>query len=102
MSVWVSSLDRQTATGSSITFTASSYQLYLFAKQRYTNGNYDSNAKAKLYSCQIYDGSNNLIRDFYACYRKNDNVIGLYDKVNWVFYTNEGSGTFTKWDNYKR
>ena len=29
-------------------------------------------------------------------YRKSDKVIGLYDVVNGVFYTNAGSGTFTK------
>lgn len=30
------------------------------------------------------------------CYRKSDNEIGLYDLVNDVFYTNQGSGSFTK------
>lgn len=102
MSQWASSLNRQTATWNSMSFTASSYQIYLFAKQRYSNGNYDSNAKAKLYSCQIYNNSNEKVRDFYACYRKSDNVIWLYDKVNWVFYTNQGSWSFTKWPDYKR
>lgn len=32
----------------------------------------------------------------YACYRKSDGVIGMYDIDNDVFYTNEGSGTFEK------
>jgi len=32
----------------------------------------------------------------YACYRKADGVIGLYDVDNDVFYTNAGTGTFTK------
>ena len=76
--------------------------MYLFAKQRYADWRYDSNAKAKLYSCQIYNPSWTLIRDFYSCYRKSDWVIWLYDKVNDVFYTNEGSWSFTKWPNYKR
>ena len=30
------------------------------------------------------------------CYRKSDNVIGMYDTVTQTFYTNSGSGTFTK------
>ena len=47
----------------------------------------------KLYSCKIYDNSV-LIRDFVPCYRKADNVAGLYDLVNGVFYTNAGTGTF--------
>jgi len=96
MSQWSESLNRQTATGNSISFTASSYQLYLFAKQRYTNWNYDSNAKAKVYSCQMYKW-NTLVRDFIPCYRIADSVIWMYDAANGVFYTNDWSGTFTKW-----
>lgn len=52
-------------------------------------------AKAKLYSCQISDNGV-LVRDFIPCYRKSDNVIGLWDSVGRVFYTNAGSGTFWK------
>ena len=37
------------------------------------------------------------VRDFVPCYRIADSVIWMYDLVNWVFYTNAGSGTFTKW-----
>ena len=48
---------------------------------------------ARLYSCQIYDNEI-LVRDFVPCYRKADNVAGLYDLVNNVFYTNAGSGVF--------
>ena len=40
-----------------------------------------------------------LVRDYVPCYRKSDNVIGLYDLVNNVFYTNAWTGTFTKWPN---
>ena len=32
----------------------------------------------------------------YACYRKSDGVIGMYDVENDVFYTNDGTGDFTK------
>ena len=55
----------------------------------------------KLYYCKIYD-NNTLVRDFIPCYRKSDNVIGLYDKVNNVFYTNSGTGTFLKGADAKR
>lgn len=48
----------------------------------------------KLYFCKIYDNGV-LVRDFIPCYRNSDNVIGLYDLVNDVFYTNQGSGAFT-------
>ena len=30
------------------------------------------------------------------CYRKSDGVIGMYDMVSQTFYTNVGTGTFTK------
>ena len=52
----------------------------------------------KIYSCKLYNG-NTLIRDFIPCYRTSDNEIGLYDLVNDVFYTNQGTGTFTKGSN---
>lgn len=50
-------------------------------------------AYLKLYSFKIYD-NNALVRNLVACYRKSDNVAGLYDLVNDVFYTNNGTGTF--------
>lgn len=37
-----------------------------------------------------------LVADFIPCYRKSDSVIGLYDLVTGTFFTNAGSGTFTK------
>lgn len=37
-----------------------------------------------------------LLLDTIPCYRKSDNKIGMYDLVNDTFYTNQGSGTFTK------
>ena len=32
----------------------------------------------------------------FACYRKSDGVIGMYDTENNAFYTNDGTGDFTK------
>lgn len=49
---------------------------------------------SKLYSCQMYY-NNVLVRDFIPCYRNSDNEVGLYDIVNDVFYTNQGTGVFT-------
>lgn len=81
---------------SDIAFTpqspSTSLNLSIFAFSR-TNGTVTAHS-ATLYSCQIYE-SETLIRDFVPCYRKSDNVAGLYDKVNGVFYTNAGTGTFT-------
>lgn len=50
--------------------------------------------KAKLYRCKCIQ-SGSLIRDFIPARRDSDNVIGLLDIVNNVFYTNSGSGSFT-------
>ena len=47
----------------------------------------------KFYSVKVYD-SNGIIRDFVPAQRKSDSVLGLYDLVNDVFYTNAGTGTF--------
>lgn len=75
----------------------SSYQtLYILSGN--IAGTSTSNAKVKLYSCKIWDNGS-LVRNFIPCYRKSDNVIGLYDLVNGVFYTNAGSGTFLKGGN---
>lgn len=58
----------------------------------------NNSISAKLYSLKIwYNGA--LVRNFIPCFRKSDNVIGLYDLVNNQFYTNAGTGTFTKGSN---
>ena len=71
----------------------SPYDMLLLASQdnsenagaNYWNGN--------LYYCKIWD-NNTLIRDFIPCYRKSDNVVGMYDIINNLFYTNKGTGSF--------
>lgn len=40
--------------------------------------------------------SEELKRNFIPCYRKSDNVIGMYDLVEEKFYTNQGNGEFLK------
>ena len=47
----------------------------------------------RLFSAKIYD-NNTLVRDLVPVKRRSDNVVGLYDKINGVFYTNAGSGSF--------
>lgn len=53
----------------------------------------------RIYSAKFYNTSNVLVRDFVPCYRISDNVIWMYDLVEWKFYTNSWSWTFTKWAN---
>jgi hypothetical protein len=45
-------------------------------------------------SCKFYQ-NDVLIRDFIPVIRATDNAVGLYDQVNDVFYSNNGSGVFT-------
>ena len=68
------------------------YNCYIF----YVSGEniYGQKAQMRLYNFKIYQ-NDVLIKDFIPCYRKSDNEIGLYDTVNNVFYTNQGTGEFT-------
>ena len=87
--------DNVVATFTNETFV-SSYNDYIFALNSMNTAILFS--KMKLYGCKIYN-NNILVRNFIPCYRKSDNVIGLYDLVNNVFYTNQGTGTFAKGNN---
>lgn len=63
----------------------------------YTNnsGGLQKNVNMRLWSMEI-TVNNEVVRSFIPCYRKNDNVIGLYDVINGKFYTNSGTGEFIK------
>ena len=68
--------------------------LYLFA-QNY-KGSPRFGGERKISAFKYYDKTNTLICDLVPCYRKSDNVIGMYDIVRATFLTNVGSGSFTK------
>lgn len=87
----VTTVNGTTVTASQQTFQCN-YNLFLFSIN--TAGNkYDRQTVAKLYSCKIYDNGA-LVRDFVPCRRNSDSAVGLYDKVNSVFYANAGTGSF--------
>lgn len=71
-----------------------SYNIYMFGRN--TQGTFIDGGNIRFYYFKIYENWT-LVRDFIPCYRKSDNVIGLYDLVNSQFYTNSWSGTFSKW-----
>ena len=50
----------------------------------------------QLYSLKIYDENDILIHDLQPMERQSDGELGLYDKMTDMFYTNSGTGTFTK------
>jgi hypothetical protein len=77
-----------------ITFGSTTTNLRLFY-------GYSSNTKGKIYSYTHY--KNNIkICDLIPCYRVIDNIIGLYDIVNAIFYENNGSSVFLKGKNVYR
>ena len=73
------------------TSSSPAYSFYIGACN--TAGTAEYFSKILIYESKIYDNEI-LVRDFVPCYRKADNVAGLYDLVNNVFYTNAGSGVF--------
>lgn len=66
--------------------------MYLFALNN--NGTPSFQTSFKLYYCKIWDNGV-LVRYMIPCKRNSDNVLGMYDIVNNVFYINSGTGTFT-------
>ena len=60
-----------------------------------TGGTVGLNSIARIYSLSIDEGNGDLF-NLIPCYRKSDNVIGMYDTVNDYFHINQGAGTFLK------
>ena len=56
---------------------------------------WDSPTKGKI-AYYVHEKADGRKLALFACYRKSDGVIGMYDVENDVFYTNDGSGDFTK------
>lgn len=73
---------------------SSDYSMFLFALNQ-SNSVEERLFKGRIYYCKIFEDGI-LVRRFVPCYRKSNGEIGMYDLVNNVFYTNKGSGTFTK------
>lgn len=59
------------------------------------NGSFSSSriSYAKIYYCKMWQGDT-LVRDFVPVRRIADSVGGMWDYINEVFYTNDGSGSF--------
>lgn len=67
---------------------------YLFGMNQ--SGSCAYRTKIKLYKCTISNRTQGLLAYYIPCYRKSDNVIGLYDVMTRTFLTNRGSGVFLK------
>ena len=68
--------------------------LYLFAQNYNGSARFGYHRKVRYF--QYYDKNDELVCDLIPCYRKSDNVIGMYDVVRNIFLTNAGNGSFTK------
>lgn len=76
--------------GRSTTFT--SFDLWKIGSVK-TTTKFSYPSSAKIFYAKFIK-NNELIFSGIPCYRKLDNVAGMYDTVNNVFYTNEGTGDF--------
>lgn len=74
-----------------MTFGAETYPLRLFY-------GYNANTNGKI-AHFVHEKADGRKIALFACYRKSDGVIGMYDVENDVFYTNDGTGDFTKGQN---
>lgn len=70
----------------------SKYQMFLFGRSALNNGSLNDYGSGKIYGVKIWNGDV-LIRNMKPYLRKSDNVAGLYDFVNGIFYTNAGVGS---------
>lgn len=66
-----------------------------FVLARNTAGTAAAQCTGRVYRATIYRNGIE-IRNLIPCYRISDNIIGMYDMVTETFYTNAGTGTFTK------
>lgn len=72
-------------TGYGTSFTNTDF--YLFKS-------YTTCCSCRIKSAQLTKG-NNIVADLIPAKRNSDGVLGMYDTINDVFYTNAGTGTFT-------
>lgn len=84
--------DRIIARGLCIGSGASTALLYMFGQGQTSTVMHYSGTK-NIYSCKIKDGST-WLRYFVPAKRTSDDVLGMYDIINDVFYTNNGTGNF--------
>ena len=70
----------------------SDFNAALFAVN--TAGTISAYGAFKAYHFKIWE-SDSPVRDYVPCVRTANSVAGMYDLVNAVFYTNQGTGTFT-------
>lgn len=84
---------RRVASGNLGELTAQTAPFYLFASKTVSPSETMYYGRCRIWEVRISAGSD-IIRHFVAARRNSDSVLGMYDLVNGVFYTNQGTGTF--------
>ena len=79
------------------TEVSTTQNIFLFCAS-YGSDGVTGNSSARIYRAKFYYAGK-LVRDLVPCYRKKDNVIGMYDTLTNVFYGNIGTGEFIKGNN---
>lgn len=95
----VAKLNGTNMSNSGYTFSPASMpngNIHLFSYNGISNTGASKPYWGKLYSFTMDAVDGTPIRNFIPCYRKADGEIGLYDTVEGKFYTNSGTGSFTK------
>jgi len=72
------------------------YPIYIFANN--VAGSAGTILSGNLYGFKLFN-NDILVRNMVPCYRKSDNVKGMYDLIENKFYTNAGTGTFEAGNN---
>lgn len=87
------------ASGSDTTALNTQKEIFLFGYN--LDGTIDTRfpVSLRIYNLKLYD-ANEMVRNLVPCYRKSDNITGMYDTVNNQFYAKSGSGNFTIGDDY--
>ena len=86
---WVGTLNGETVTFNTNISADNPTTFKILSRGDVTLGSYVSIYRLKLFENNI------LTMDLIPCYRNSDNVIGMYDIVNNIFYINSGTGNFT-------
>lgn len=58
------------------------------------NSDWDGVVSGRFYWCKLYSNTNMLVRYLIPAKRNSDGVVGMYDIMNDVFLTNQGTGDF--------
>ena len=82
-------------TNTNISALPSNIRFWLFGAHYNNSTKGEKCSQISVYSFVLRNDSNTIIADLIPCYRKSDNVPGMWDVVSKTFLTNSGSGQFT-------